>query len=115
MADATDPSLARTATLLQQAEQDAGHRFNDPSLLQRACTHASRCGAQATPEQKRAQANERLEFLGDALLGAAVCLQLYRRFPDADEGELSRWKSRLVSRDVLAAALDARSVRSSAA
>ncbi len=106
MADAADPTRSRLAALLQQAETDLGHRFNQPELLTQACTHASRCGAQAAPETKLTEANERLEFLGDALLGAALCLQLYRRFPAADEGTLSRWKAKLASREVLAQALD---------
>lgn len=102
MPDHADPTLSRLAL----AHQALGHAFGNSDLLLQACTHASRCGAQATPEQKREQANERLEFLGDALLGAALCLQLFRRFPDADEGELSRWKARLASREVLAKAID---------
>jgi ribonuclease-3 len=101
MADASDPHRNR----LLVAEQHLGHRFSDPARLLQACTHASRCGAQASAKQKREQANERLEFLGDALLGAALCLMLYRRFPDSDEGELSRWKAKLASREVLAEAI----------
>lgn len=102
MADAADPDANR----LQVAEQALGHRFADPALLLQACTHTSRCGAQASAKRKREEANERLEFLGDALLGASLCLQLYRRFPEASEGELSRWKASLASREVLARAMD---------
>jgi ribonuclease III len=87
--------------------QALGHRFSDPALLLQACMHTSRCGAQATPADKRRDANERLEFLGDALLGAALCQLLYRRFPDLDEGPLSRLKSTLVSRATLARAIEA--------
>lgn len=83
-----------------------GHRFADPALLVQACMHTSRCGAQATPADKRRDANERMEFLGDALLGAALCLLLFRRFPDLDEGPLSRLKSTLVSRATLARAIE---------
>lgn len=83
-----------------------GHRFSDGQLLMQACTHTSRCGAQATPADKRRDANERLEFLGDAVLGAALCQVLYRRFPDLDEGPLSRLKSTLVSRATLARAIE---------
>lgn len=102
MSDRADPNLARLAA----AHQALGHLFQEEDLLIKACTHASRCGAQASAQQKREQANERLEFLGDALLGAALCLQLFRRFPEADEGELSRWKARLASREVLAKAIE---------
>jgi ribonuclease-3 len=84
--------------------RELGHAFHDGDLLLQACTHASRCGAQAASADKRQTANERLEFLGDALLGGALSLLLYRRFPDADEGQLSRLKARLVSRENLARA-----------
>ena len=47
--------------------------------------------------------NERLEFLGDAVLGCAVASLLYRRFPDASEGDLSRARARLVRQETLAA------------
>lgn len=97
-----DPTVARIAAV----ERALGHHFRDARLLLQACTHASRCGPQATPADKRRDANERLEFLGDALLGGALCLILFRRFPDADEGLLSRLKSRLVSREILARAIE---------
>jgi ribonuclease III len=84
-----------------------GHPFHDGALLLQACTHNSRLGAQATPAEKRRLANERMEFLGDALLGAAFCQWLYETYPDADEGALSRLKSRMVSRATLAKAMDA--------
>jgi ribonuclease-3 len=84
-----------------------GHTVSDAALLRRALTHASWCGAQATPEQKRRDANERLEFLGDALLGAAVAQILYERFPDSDEGRLSLLRAKVVSRATLARAIEA--------
>ncbi len=91
-----------------QAVADAlGHRCSDAVLLRRAATHASILGPQAGSTRRRDEANERLEFLGDALLGAALAELIYRRFPDADEGRLSRLKSELVSRSTLAVALDA--------
>lgn len=99
MADLADPRHLAVAAAL-------GHSFADRELLARACTHASRCGAQANAADKLRDANERLEFLGDALLGAATALLLYRRLPDADEGVLSRHKSRLVSRATLARAIE---------
>lgn len=83
-----------------------GHRFVNAALLVQACTHTSRCGAQATPADKRRDANERLEFYGDALLGAALCGLLFQRFPELDEGPLSRLKSGLVSRATLARAIE---------
>jgi ribonuclease III len=67
------------------------YRFNDVAQLRAAMTHAS--GA-----DHRLASNERLEFLGDAILGAVVCDRLYRDFPDFLEGDLTRVKSVVVSR-----------------
>ena len=69
-----------------------GYRFTDPSLLEQALTHRS-----AGPVN-----NERQEFLGDAILGFIVADALYRRFPDASEGDLSRLRARLVKKESLA-------------
>ena len=76
---------------LDRCEAVLAYRFEDRTHLRRALTHAS---VARTP----GESNERLEFLGDAVLGAVVCEQLYRRFPDLPEGELTRIKSLLVSR-----------------
>lgn len=67
------------------------YQFNNRELLHRALTHAS--GA-----DERLRSNERLEFLGDAVLGLVVCELLYRRFPELAEGDLTRLKSVIVSR-----------------
>jgi ribonuclease-3 len=72
-------------------EQRIGYVFNDKAYLRSAVTHAS--GA-----QHRLLSNERLEFLGDAILGAVVCDLLFRRFPGFLEGDLTRIKSIVVSR-----------------
>ena len=69
-----------------------GYMFRDESLLQGALTHAS--GA-----AHRLASNERLEFLGDAILGFIVCERLYRLFPESLEGDLTRIKSVVVSRE----------------
>lgn len=98
--------IPKTETRLEFAERVLGHRFADPDLLLQGCTHASRLGAQATPEDRRRSANERMEFLGDAVLGAAVAIAVYRRNPQADEGWLSRAKSNMVSRAMLARVAD---------
>lgn len=71
-----------------------GHRFADPGLLRRALTHRS----------ARRQHNERLEFLGDALLGFVIAEALTQRFPQATEGELTRLRARMVSGEALAVA-----------
>ena len=68
------------------------YRFKDETLLERALTHRS-----AGPKH-----NERMEFLGDAILGYVVADHLYRRFPDADEGQLTRTRASLVNRESLA-------------
>lgn len=66
--------------------------FRDPVLLRRALTHRS-----ASNDN-----NERLEFLGDAVLGQVVADYLYREFPDADEGQLTRTRALLVNKETLA-------------
>ncbi len=82
------PSLQ---ALLESCEARIGYKFLDRGLLRAALTHAS--GA-----QHRLASNERLEFLGDAILGAVVCELLFRQFPELLEGELTRIKSVVVSR-----------------
>ena len=72
-------------------ESALGHRFADRDLLRRCLTHSS---IARTP----LESNERLEFLGDALLGAVVCERLFAARPDLPEGELTKLKSGLVSR-----------------
>lgn len=70
-----------------------GLTFGDPDLLLAALTHPS--FANEHPED-RAPTNERLEFLGDAILGALVAEELYARFPNVQEGRLTEWRSVLV-------------------
>lgn len=81
---------------LEQCEAILKYRFLDRELLERCLTHAS-------VATTRLDSNERLEFLGDAILGAIVCEMLYHRYPEAPEGELTRMKSSLVSRNTCAA------------
>ena len=83
------------AIALEVIEQRLGYRFNDQTLLAQALVHAS-----VAPS--RVASNERLEFLGDAILGAIVCEHLYRRFPCDLEGELTKIKSNAVSRRICA-------------
>jgi ribonuclease-3 len=75
-----------------------GYRFTDQDLLARALTHRSYGTAH----------NERLEFLGDSVLNCAVALELYLKFPELNEGELSRLRASLVSQPSLAAIANAR-------
>jgi len=85
--------------VLARASKIIGHTFNDPSFLLTALTHSS-----LAPE--RLASNERLEFLGDAVLGMVVCEELFRRFPDWHEGDLTKVKSSVVSRRVCAEVAD---------
>lgn len=87
--------LADGALDISACEERLGYKFSDPSLLESALTHAS--GA-----DHRLESNERMEFLGDAILGAVVCEQLFRDFPDYLEGDLTRLKSIVVSRQTCA-------------
>src|SRR5882724_4159193 len=80
---------------LERCERRIGYVFGDKALLTAALTHAS--GA-----QHRLASNERLEFLGDAILGAVVCEQLYSQYPDYLEGDLTKIKSVVVSRQTCA-------------
>lgn len=66
--------------------------FKDPKFLKMALTHRSKGG----------EHNERLEFLGDAVVNFVIAEILYQQFPRATEGELSRWRASLVNRDALA-------------
>ena len=111
------PDLARMATrvmaevrdevsravLLREAhgalEVALGHRFTDRALLEQALTHRSR--AHEDPSGEGVD-NERLEFLGDAVLGLVVADRLVREFPERDEGWTSKVKARLVSAPTLA-------------
>ncbi len=72
--------------------QALGRDFSDTSLLDLALTHRSAGGRN----------NERLEFLGDALINACVAEALYRRHPDLEEGDLSRLRANLVNQEALA-------------
>lgn len=68
------------------------YEFNERSLLETALTHRSAGDSN----------NERLEFLGDAILGAIIAQELYARFPGGDEGQLTRLRSSLVKKETLA-------------
>jgi ribonuclease-3 len=74
-----------------------GHEFADADLLGRALTHRSWCA-----EHAGFVSNERLEFLGDAVLGLVVTDEIYRRLPDAGEGQLSRVRASVVCAPALA-------------
>ena len=81
--------------VLNQIEQIISYKFSNPSLLSKAFTHTSAV-------DERLASNERLEFAGDAILGHIICQTLYERFPHYFEGDLTKIKSMLVSRNTCA-------------
>jgi ribonuclease-3 len=83
---------------VESLQQALGYRFNDPSLLDEALSHRSFIGVHG---EDRLESNERLEFLGDAVLDLIVAHELFQRYPDKAEGELTELKSLLVSRPTL--------------
>jgi ribonuclease III len=83
----------------ERLEARLGYRFADKDLLEHALTHSS-----ALPPSRRVeQSYQRLEFLGDRVLGLAVADMLFRRFPKSTEGELSRGLNALVRKETCAA------------
>ncbi|MEM6978822.1 MAG: ribonuclease III [Planctomycetota bacterium] len=83
--------IADAAAKIQQCQKILDYQFADPVLLHSALTHAS--GA-----SHRLASNERLEFLGDAVLGLVVCQWLFEDYPEYSEGDLTKIKSSVVSR-----------------
>lgn len=86
-----DPNGSPDSDALKRCQQVVGYQFRDLDLLHASLTHASGANSRLT-------SNERLEFLGDAILGSVICELLYHRFPEYLEGELTRIKSVVVSR-----------------
>lgn len=87
----TQPSSDEERDILEECQQAIGYQFVRVELLRAALTHSS--GANT-----RQASNERLEFLGDSVLGLVTCEQLFLRFPDFQEGEMTKIKSAVVSR-----------------
>jgi ribonuclease III len=83
---------------LEVLEERIGHRFADRELLVQALTHTS----VAKPASGRHLNYQRLEFLGDRVLGVMIADALYRRFPDAKEGDLSRRLAEIVRKETCA-------------
>ena len=77
--------------MMKELLQKLDYQFNQPKFLKIALTHRSKGG----------EHNERLEFLGDAVVNFVIAEILYQQFPTATEGELSRWRATLVNRDTL--------------
>ncbi len=83
---------------LHEFEAIIGVKFNDPALLRQALTHRSFINEAEEPLSD----NERLEFLGDAILDFVIGDMMYRRFPDVNEGDLTQLRAALVKTDSLA-------------
>lgn len=83
---------------LNTLQQTLGVRFNDPSLLEQALVHSSYVNE--NPNLALAS-NERLEFLGDAVLGLVVAEKLYQDFPHFNEGEMTKLRATLIRRNTL--------------
>src|ERR1700760_2860270 len=91
--------MSRPKAEIADLEARIGHVFANPELAERALTHLS---APATTGLGRTQSYQRLEFLGDRVLGLVVSEMLYEAFPDASEGDLSVRLARLVRRETCA-------------
>jgi ribonuclease-3 len=76
---------------VQQVENLLGYHFRRPELLAESLTHSSQA-------QDRLASNERMEFLGDAVLSLVICQTMFERFPEYEEGGLTKLKSAIVSR-----------------
>lgn len=80
-----------TNEMAERCEKAIGYKFRDRRKLEHSLTHTSIA-------RTRLDSNERLEFLGDAIMGAVICEHLYHTYPEIPEGEMTRIKSAVVSR-----------------
>ncbi|MBV8964133.1 MAG: ribonuclease III, partial [Hyphomicrobiales bacterium] len=87
--------MKRSGAAPEALEALIGYRFHDKQLLALALTHVSAVAG----ARSRAKSYQRLEFLGDRVLGLAIAALLYREFPVADEGDLSKRLTELVRRE----------------
>lgn len=87
--------------MIKDLEAVIGYRFRNISLLQNALTHSSYANERW---HNSLLSNERLEFLGDSVLGMLVAEYLYRNFPNRPEGELTRMRADMVCETTLAGA-----------
>ena len=83
-------------TEFKKFQKNIGYNFNNPALLLAALTHTSR-----EPLNTKGSPFERMEFLGDSILGLIVSEELFLEYPEYSEGELSKLKSKIVSRKML--------------
>ncbi len=92
--------MSREAEVVRVAAE-LGHTFADPAHLEAALVHRSFCA-----ENPEASSNERLEFLGDAVLGLSVTDYIFEAYPELPEGELAKLRASVVNAEVLAAVAD---------
>ena len=90
--------MSRKSKAQKELELRIGYSFGNPALLDRALTHISALAG----SKNRAGSYQRLEFLGDHVLGLVISDMLFRAFPDAEEGELSRRLADLVRKETCA-------------
>jgi len=83
---------------LKKLQQKIGYQFKNPQFLKEALTHKSHIKSGSCPNSN---SNERLEFLGDSVLGLVICEYLYQKFPDKSEGDLTKLKAGLVNEATL--------------
>ncbi len=91
----SDQELLVKSDVLSKTQSIIDYRFKDPARLELSLTHSSAASI-------RLQSNERLEFLGDVILGLVVCERLFKNHPDLEEGEMTKIKSTVVSRNTCA-------------
>jgi ribonuclease-3 len=90
-----EATMSREQQRLEECQSAIGYRFINPALLRAALTHTSSANT-------RTASNERLEFLGDSVLGLVTCKLLFMQFPEYHEGDLTKVKSVVVSRKTCA-------------
>src|ERR687888_1164843 len=90
---------ANHLSALNAVQQEIGYAFKDPALLRAALIHTSYVNER---QGQRLQSNERLEFLGDAVLGVVIAHRLYELLPESPEGELTVMRAWLVRQATLA-------------
>lgn len=90
--------MSRRQKSYEQLQARLGYSFTDPDLLERALTHSSA----VSPGKRIERSYQRLEFLGDRVLGLVVADMLYKRYANANEGELSRSLNTLVRKETCA-------------
>ena len=95
MTDLPERTWSDIEELLTICESRIAYQFTDRRLLRRCLTHSSAA-------ETRLDSNERLEFLGDSILGLVICEYLFLTFPELREGQLTQMKSQLVSRSTCA-------------